>query len=184
MRIEFLPGTSNVIRFPAEKRRSPSVELLYEILPDIREVEWAAEAFFLEPPAFDLYDQADREMAEYVLNHVRPERGEPRRADLDALLKPLLETAVAACRRAAEAAEGSSAAIHRLVRAQSERGSGLGFLKEAANAASVQAAELLIEAYELAQEALGAARAVELAKSGEAWRPRDLREDERVVFGI
>lgn len=181
MRIEFLPGMTNVIRFPAERRRNASVELLREIKPDVREVEWAAAAFSLEPPAFDLYDFADRAMAEHILNHVRPEPGDRRRAELDVLLKPLLETAVVACWRAAEA---SSAAMHRLVRARSERRSGLGFLEEAANAASVKAAELLIEAYEFAQEALGAARAVELAKSGEVWRPRDLREDERVVFGI
>jgi hypothetical protein len=184
MRIEFLPGESNVIRFPAERRRSPSVELLYVIMPDIREVEWAAEAFFLEPPAFDLYDRADREMAEFILNHVRPERGERRRADFDALLKPLLRNAADACRRAAEAAGRSSAAVQCLVREQSERGSGLGPLEEAANEALLETARLWIEAYDLSQEALGAARAVELAKSGEVWRPRDLREDERVVFGI
>jgi hypothetical protein len=185
MRIEFLPGMDNVIRFPVERRRTPSVELLCEIIPDIREVEWAAEAFFLEPPASDLYDQADRQMAEYILNQVRPEPGDRRRAELDALLEPLLAHAVATCRRAGEAGEKSSLAVQKLVRAQSERGgSSLTLLEEVANEASLVTAKLWIEAYEEAQEVLGAARAVGIAKRGETWRPRDHREDERALFGI
>jgi hypothetical protein len=185
MRIEFLPGMDNVIRFPVERRRTPSVELLYEIMPDIREVEWAAESFFLELPGFDLCDQADREMAEYILNQVRPEPGDRRRADLDALLEPLLAHAVATCQRAGEAAEKSSIAVQNLVRAQSERsGSSVTLLEEAANEASLTTAKLWIEAYEEAQEVLGAARAVGIAKCGEIWRPRDHREEERALFGL
>lgn len=185
MRIEYLPGTNNVIRmFPVELRRAASVELLYEIAPDSREVEWAAEAFYLELPAHDLYDRADHAMAEHILNHVRPEPGERRRAALDALLEPLLAGAIATCRKASVAAEGSSAAVHRLVRAQRDGGSSLAELEEAANETSLVTAKLWIQAHEETQEALGAARAVGIAKRGEVWSPRDLREDERVVFGL
>jgi hypothetical protein len=122
-------------------------------------------------------------MAEHILNHVRPEPGERRRAALDALLEPLLAEAIATCRKASVAAVASSAAVQRLVQAQRDGGSSLGELEDAANETSLVTAKLWIQAHEETQEALGAARAVGIAKRGEMWNPRDLRDDERVVFG-
>ena len=40
MRIDLLPGTENVLRFPVERRACPTLALLREIAPDMREV-WA-----------------------------------------------------------------------------------------------------------------------------------------------
>ena len=45
MQIELLPGLTNVIRFPLEERVRPSIMLLHEIEPDVREVLNLAEAF-------------------------------------------------------------------------------------------------------------------------------------------
>jgi len=39
MRIEFMPGMTNVVRFPLEVRVEPSLELLLDIAPDCREVD-------------------------------------------------------------------------------------------------------------------------------------------------
>ncbi len=76
-------ATSNVIRFPIERRRRNEAELLYELMPDIRVVSANAEAFGFVLPDADLHDRADRVMAEYILNNVRPEPGYLRLAELD-----------------------------------------------------------------------------------------------------
>ena len=66
MRIELSPGCSNVIRFPVEERAKPSLDLLRDIAPDLREVCLVAEAFGLEEPAVDIRGEADRAMAEKI----------------------------------------------------------------------------------------------------------------------
>ncbi len=38
MRVEVLPGMTNVVRFPVERRARPTLELLREIAPDVRVV--------------------------------------------------------------------------------------------------------------------------------------------------
>lgn len=60
MRIELSPGCSNVIRFPVEERAKPSLDLLRDIVPDLREICLVAEAFGLEEPAFDIRGEADQ----------------------------------------------------------------------------------------------------------------------------
>ena len=47
MRIELMPGMTNVVRFPLENRVQPSIALLRAIAPDCREVELVAEALIL-----------------------------------------------------------------------------------------------------------------------------------------
>ena len=63
MRIEMLPGLTNVIRFPVERRARPTLELLREIAPDPREVGNVAEAFGLDYPVSGLRDAADASTA-------------------------------------------------------------------------------------------------------------------------
>jgi len=38
MRIELLPGMTNVVRFPVERRARATLELLRGVAPDVREV--------------------------------------------------------------------------------------------------------------------------------------------------
>ena len=64
MRAELLPGVTNVVRFPVERRARPTLELLREIAPDVREVLAMADALGVEAPDPRLRDEADAEMAE------------------------------------------------------------------------------------------------------------------------
>ncbi len=90
MRIELVTGTTNVMRFPVERRARPTLDLLREIEPDVREVLQVAESFQLPLPGAELRDAIDEEVAEHILNHVRPEPGEARLAALDAILEPVV----------------------------------------------------------------------------------------------
>jgi hypothetical protein len=181
MRIE-MPGMTNVVRFPLERRVEPSLELLLSIAPDSREVDLVAEAFDLDHRLGDTRHEADRAMAEHILNNVVPEPGVRRRAELDALLRPLIARAVETCRQAHRAAELARAANERLVRAQAEGGYWIEPLEERATAATNEAARLLIEAHVASEEAQGAARAVSIAKRGEPWAPFDIKKEEQLLF--
>ena len=66
MRYETMTLGSNVIRFPVELRAKPSIDLLIEVAPDLREVELIAEAFGFKPPDPDGRGKADRAMAEAI----------------------------------------------------------------------------------------------------------------------
>jgi len=182
MRIELLPGMTNVVRFPLELRVEPSLDLLCEIAPDSREVDLVAEAFDLGCTLGETRREADLAMAEHILNNAPEERGPRRRLALDALLRPLVVQAVAACRQAHQAAEKAQAATQRLVTAQSEGGYWITPLEEDASAKTNEAARLLIEAHLASEEALGAARAIGMAKRGEEWRPFDLGAEEQALF--
>ena len=96
MHIEMLPGTANVVRFPVERRARPTLGLLREIAPDLREVLSIAEAFGLETPAPDLRDRVDAATAEYILNQFGGVGGPPAGA-LAALLDPVVARAITAC---------------------------------------------------------------------------------------
>jgi hypothetical protein len=50
MRYETLTLGGNVIRFPVELRAKPSIDLLIDVAPDLREVELIAEAFGFDAP--------------------------------------------------------------------------------------------------------------------------------------
>ncbi len=66
MNIELLPGLTNVIRFPIELRAAPSMDVLYEIEPDSREVSLIAESYMLELPEPELFDLVDQETALHI----------------------------------------------------------------------------------------------------------------------
>jgi hypothetical protein len=182
MRVEWMPGMTNVVRFPLERRIEPSLDLLREIAPDRREVELVAESFDLDHRLGNTRHDADRAMAEHILNNVPPEPGPRRRLALDALLRPLIGQAVDACRRAHRAGEIARGANQRLVEAQTEGGYWTEALKDIAIVKTNQAAALLIEAHIASEEAQGAARAVSMAKRGEEWRPFDLRAEAQALF--
>jgi hypothetical protein len=182
MPFELLAGTTNVLRFPLERRVEPSLDLLCEIAPDSREVDLVAEAFDLNSPLGEMRREADLAMAEHILNNAPPEPGPRRRLVLDALLRPLVGHAVAACREAHQAAEKAQAASQRLATAEAEGGYWIPPLKDDAMVKANEAARLLIEAHIASEEAKGAARAIRIAKSGEEWSPFDLRAEEQALF--
>ena len=96
---------------------------------------------------------------------------------MNAILKPLVDRAVAACAQARQASLRSDADNEKFAKAQMEGGYWLAPLKEAADYWAVEAARLQIVAHETAQTAHGAGRAIEFAKRGEAWRPSNAEDD-------
>ena len=176
MNIEMLPRLDNVLRFPIELRVALSMDVIYEIEPDCREVFRVAESFKLELPDPDLFDQVDSETALYIAKHVLPLACSEQKSVLNALLDPLVRRAVQACREMDRVGVRSVQAEQLLYRAQTEGGYHLPSLVEAADALGNQAAELLILAYARCREAHGANRAIGMALRNETWRPRSLME--------
>ena len=184
MRIGLAPGGSNVIRFPIERRTRPTLDLLREIAPDPREVDLAIETFNIHCCPHKVRSDADRAMAEHILNHVPCEHGPVRQAVLQSLLTPFVEWAVEACRTAHDSAAAARAARERLARAQAEGGYWLAPLEARAVVGTQEAARLLVNAYVAAEEAEGAARAIGLALRGEDWRPFDVHAEAAALFGF
>lgn len=176
MNVDLLPGQDNVVRFPVERRARPTLDLMREIAPDSREVSLWAEGFGLEEPPHDLRRRVDARTAKYIADQVPPEPGEARRAALEALLAPLVEEAVRACRDAHDAALANAEAQRRRLEAATAGRPWAEHLRGRADEAARRAAELLIEAHARCEEAEGAARAVDFARRGEPWRPHDPRE--------
>ena len=133
-----------------------------------------AEAFGFDAPDPEGRAKADRAMAERIAAMDLPV---DRRAALNAILKPLVDRAVAACAQARQASLRSDADNEKFVKAQMEGGYWLAPLREAADYWAVEAARLQIVAHEAAQAAHGAGRAIELAKRGETWRPSSAEDD-------
>jgi len=101
--VEMLPGLDNVVRFPIELRVAPSMEVIFEIEPDCREVFQVAESFKLELPDPDLANQVDTETAIYIAEQILPLTPSEQKAALGELLDPVVKRAVhggRACRAA------------------------------------------------------------------------------------
>ena len=182
MRTELLPGTLNVLRFPVERRARPTLALLREIAPDLREVWAAAEAFSLTPP-HGLRDTADADAAEHIANHA-PAGGPEREAMLAEMLDAVVRPAVAAVRAAHDAGAEAHEAQQALLRVQASGGFWIEPLRERSDRLGLRLAELLVTAHAQAEAALGVARAVDLARRGETWIPYSIRSLEAEVFGL
>ena len=116
-------------------------------------------------------------MAETIATTDLPTEPKARRAALNAMLKPIVERAVAACAEARQAALRSDEAGAKLANALREGGYWLAPLEAALDHWAFESARLQLAAHEAAQAAHGAARAIEMAKCGEAWRPWNVDED-------
>ncbi len=159
-----------------ELRVTPSMDVIQEIEPDVREVLLVGESFFMELPEPDLRDQVDAATAEYIAEQVLPLAPDERRRALDELLRPVVAQAVEACRRADRVGQRSVEAQRRLLRAQTDGGCWMAPLEESADALMSEAAELLILAHQRCQEAHGVSRAVGLAHRDKAWTPYSAAE--------
>lgn len=183
MRVDLLPDTSNVVRFPVERRARPTMELFREIAPDVREVLNLTEAFGMEPPAFDLRAQTDAATAEHIVNHI-PSGGGHRSAMPRALEAPVIERAIAACRSEGDAWIEANEAEDALEWARAAGQVWLDPLQDRAEQSAAQAAHLTLEAHAWAERAAGVARAIGLAWRGEAWAPRDHAADIDALIAI
>lgn len=171
MNIELMPGLTNVVRFPVKERVAPSMAVIHGIEPDVREVLQVCEGFFLELPDAEHANQVDAETADYIAEQVLPLAPSERGPALDDLLKPVVATAVEACRRADQVGKRAVAAGERLALAQAGGGQWLGLLERDADGLLSQSAELLVLAHQRCQEAHGVNRAVGMARRGETWTP-------------
>ncbi len=171
MNIELMPGLTNVLRFPVEERVAPSMDVVHGIQPDVREVLQVCEGFFLELPDPEHANQVDAETADYIAEQVLPLAPPERGPALDDLLRPMVATAVEACRRANQVGKRAVAAGERLAMAQASGGQWLGLLERDADGLLSQSAELLVLAHRRCQEAHGVSRAVGMARRGETWMP-------------
>jgi hypothetical protein len=174
---------TNVVRFPVERRARPTLDLFRAIAPDVRELLSVAETFGLDVPVPDLRDRTDAATAEYILIHLTGAGGALYRG-LDALFEPVVARAVAACRSAHDASADAADAQQQLLRTESAGDIWKQELQERVEALTLRAAELLIEAHARVEEAEGVARAVEMARRGETWTPRDIRAEEAALFGV
>lgn len=165
MRIELIPGLDNVIRFPVERRVPATLELLREVAPDVREVCNVAEAFGMEAPAHDLYHQADRATAERIHDQVPPEPSSQRRRMLAGMRQDVITEAMMACRAAHDAGMAANEAHQRLLAAQT------------AHVWRGEIDHLSERADRVTEQALGAVRAIDLARCGETWTPRSAEAD-------
>jgi hypothetical protein len=184
MLYETLTLGGNVIRFPVELRAKPSIDLLIDVAPDSREVDLIAEAFGFEAPDPEGQARADQAMAEQIAEMDLPVDREDRQAALNAILKPFVDRAVAACAEARQASLRSDADNEKFAQAQMDGGYWLAPLREAADSSAIEAARLQIVAHEAAQQAHGAGRAIELAKRGEAWRPSTVEDDMNALIAV
>jgi hypothetical protein len=182
MRIDLVAGTSNVVRFPVERRARPTLDLLREIAPDVREVLQLVESFDVTAPDPNVRHSADAEAADYVLNHVRAEPGEPRREALKSLLASVVVRAVEACLAAHDASVAASRAHQRVIDAQTEGRYWLLPLEQRAEALTSAAAQLILDAHIRSEEAEGAARAIGMAMRGETWIPFNLQTEAEALF--
>jgi hypothetical protein len=176
MRIELLPGMTNVVRFPIERRARPTLDLLREIAPDVREVMSIVEGFAMQAPDWQLRDHVDAETADYIARAIAG-TGTAMTGLLDELIEPVLVRAVAACRAAHDLSLETSAAQQALLAAQTAGTFWIEPLRERAEDLTERTAELLVEAHVRAEEAEGVARAVGFARRGEQWTPRDTNAD-------
>lgn len=174
MRAESLPGMTNVVRFPVERRARPTLELLREIAPDVRTMPAMAEALGVEAPSPRLRDEADAAMAEWIVNQVPP-AGPERAAMLAGFREEAIGGAISACRAVHDASLQVADARQALIRAQTEGGYWMAPLRARVEALTEQLGLLLLAAHARAEEAEGIARAVDLARAGEPWSPFDVR---------
>ncbi len=167
-------GASNVVRFPVEEVGRPTLDLMRALAPDLRTIDMVAHAYGLELPEPEFRDRVDAEAAEHILNHIEGEPGAHRTQQLTALLEPVVKAAVEAARASRRAWGAVGEGRRQLAQAKSESGFWLQALEERLDAQERQAAEATIEAHLRAEEAEGVARAVSLARGGQAWAPRDV----------
>ncbi|MGD0105973.1 MAG: hypothetical protein ABSC06_18320 [Rhodopila sp.] len=183
MHVELLTGMTNVVRFPVERRAHPTMEVLHQVLPDIREILALADSYQMDRPVSDLDDQVDAATAEHIANQV-PKDGPERGAMLTRLLDPVIARAVAACHVANDAWVEGGIAVAALRRAQTAGHYDIQSLEAQADALTEQAARRLLAAYGHYQEACGVARAVDLARRGVVWTPRGAHEDTEWLLGF
>jgi hypothetical protein len=183
MRAEMLPDMTNVVRFPIERRAPPTLALLREIAPDRRMVLSIAVAFDLDVPPRDLRRRADAATAARILNHPAGAGG-TLAGVLDDLLDPVIARAIAACRAAHGLSVAAATARQVLLDAQTASHVWTRPQLERAETLTYQAAALLIEAHARVEEAEGVARAVGLARRGEAWAPQDRWAKTETLLGM
>lgn len=164
---------TNVVRFPIELRAAPSLALIREMEPDVRDIVFAAEGLGLNVASPDLQERIAAETTQRIAQQVLPLAPTEQRRALDELLRPVMTAAFDACREAGRAAKRSSKAAGDVLQALATGGYWMAPLERRADALLHEAALAMVEAHRRCQEARGVSRAVGMARRGEAWVPYD-----------
>ncbi|MEO8715412.1 MAG: hypothetical protein ABI369_10395 [Acetobacteraceae bacterium] len=180
MRVETLPGLQNVARFPVERRAT--LERLRAVAPDPREVGVLADTYEIAVP-IDLEAETDRATAEHIANNV-PAAGPERSAMLREMQGHAVRTAIGAIETAHVRANAAATAWQEAKTAGPGAGYRLLDLEERAGELSAEAADALVAAYARSVEAFGVARAVDLARRGEPWTPRDYEAETDALIAM
>ena len=161
-----------IIRFPIERRQT--LDLLYSIVPDVREVMLLAEAYDLVIQ-HGVQDVADRDAAEHIEKQGLadgPARSELMRGMVDQAVRSAI-AAISVANRLTEPAA--------VARADVEADLGRGVrdydVEQEAQQLSALGAEATVKAYTSALIAFGVARAVDLATRQVSWSPRLVNDD-------
>ncbi len=184
MHIELLPGTANVVRFPVERRAKATMELLWEIQPDLDVVHLNADTFGLEVPEMtELEAETDAETAEWIANQVPP-RGPERAVMLRELEQVALEDAVKACLKSSDAWAEVREAERLVKEAEDEGHSAIDALRGRVCELARKASALMVVAASKAAGVRGVSRAVGIARRSETWAPRDLEAEFEVLMSM
>jgi hypothetical protein len=167
------PPSANAVCFQAERRSRPSLWLLRQIAPHPRGMGVVAEAFGLPTPPMMVQSAADRDMADLIRSKPLSEEPAVRDADLNNLLRPLVEAAVTACWKADDLLRQAAAAQALLPQAEKAGADvrWLAPLRAVADRLMTRAAGFLVVAHLRSEKAEGAARAIGFARRGEVWEP-------------
>ncbi len=172
MWVETLAGTTNVLRFPTERRARPTLDLMRSLAPDGHDVLAIAVAAGIDLASLDLRSAADAETAKHIDTNLAAGGGAGATADaLDSLLRPAVAAAIAAIWSARDMALESVTARRALARAHVTGEGWLAPLRQRAETLRLSAGRLSIEAHGLTEHAEGVARAVDYARRGAAWLP-------------
>ncbi len=164
-------GLADVVRFPGGQAECPSMDRVCAVEPEMQEVLSAADSLGLDMPAADLRERMDEETARHIAEQVLPLSPAERRTALDGLLALVVAAALQACGDAVLASGRYAGALLNVERARREGGHWMDPMEERAEVLALEAGSRLVAAHQRCQEAHGVARAVMLARRGEAWMP-------------
>lgn len=167
---------NNVVRFPIERRLAPTMGLVFKLAPDDVDVWKAIELHDLEVPASDVRAETDQNTAQHVAGNFGGLDAAARADALDGLLAVHVGRAVNACLHAETAARVAAEATLSLDHAKKAPDVRLIDIEGRAGSATRAAAEALVEANRLCEAAKGAARAIDIARTGALWHALTIDE--------
>ena len=173
MRVAFMQLHANVVRFPVERRVSPSLAVLRHIAPEASEIAVLAEVLGVPLAHMEWRLHGSEMIAACIDDHILPTDSKARLRALGWILQPFLVEGIQACRHAEWFLACALAAQLRCLASTQASDETAASAADTADAAWTAAAEAFVLAYQKSEEAEGAAQHVGLARPSEIQRPFD-----------